>query len=123
MDKFYTKEHEWITIDGNTGTIGITAYAANQLGDITYIELPKIGKTVNKGAGICTVESVKAASEIYSPISGKVTEVNKKLDNEPQIINSSPESDGWMVKMELSNPSEKESLLRKQQYDEFIKGL
>jgi glycine cleavage system H protein len=123
MELFFTKDHEWISIDGNTGTMGITTYAAHQLGDITFIELPKAGKTFNKGAGICTVESVKAASEIYTPMAGKVIDVNKILENEPQIINAKPESDGWMVKLELSNHAEKSGLLSKQQYDDFIKGL
>ncbi len=123
MPVFYTKDHEWISIKGNSGAIGITAYAAHQLGDITYVELPKTGREVKIGAVLCSIESVKAASEIFAPVSGKIVESNQKLNSEPQIVNSSPESEGWIAKIELSNPSEKESLMDRNKYDELVKGL
>ncbi len=123
MPVFYTKDHEWINIEGNTGTVGITEYAAHQLGDITYVELPKAGKEVKKGAVLCSIESVKAASEIFAPMSGKVTEANQKLNNEPQVVNSSPEADGWIAKLALSDPGEKDGLMDRAKYDAYVKGL
>jgi glycine cleavage system H protein len=123
MGTYYTKEHEWISIDDGTGIVGITAYAAQQLGDITFIDLPKTGKETKKGDILCAIESVKAASDIYAPMSGRVLEVNKKLDSEPQIINEKAESDGWIVKLQLSNPSESDKLMNRNQYEEYLKGL
>lgn len=123
MSVYFTKEHEWVKVEGNTGTMGITNYAAHELGDITFVELPKVGKQIKMGEALCTVESVKAASEIFAPVSGKVTEINKALESSPQIVNEKAESDGWMSKLELANPSEVSSLMNKSQYDEYIKGL
>ena len=123
MSIYFTKDHEWILIEGKNGTVGITFYAANQLGDITFIDLPKTGKEVKKGEVLCAIESVKAASDIYAPMSGKILEVNKRLDSEPQIINEKAESDGWIVKLELVNPSETSGLMEKAKYEEYLKGL
>lgn len=123
MELYYTKDHEWIKIEGLRGTIGITVYAAQQLGDITFVDLPKIGKDFKQGDILCAIESVKAASDIYAPMSCKVVEVNNALDSEPQIINSRAESDGWIAELELSNLSEKEKLMNKNQYDKYLKGL
>lgn len=123
MEQYFSHDHEWIAIEGNIGTIGITAYAAHQLGDITFVELPKMGKTVKLHEVISTIESVKAASDIFSPMSGKVIEVNKVLDAEPQIINDKAESDGWLAKIELADVSEKSGLMNKTQYNDYIKGL
>ena len=105
-EKFFTKEHEWIVIDGTSGTIGITQYAQEQLGDVVHVDLPEIGKTVAAGDEIAVVESVKAASELFSPVSGKIGEVNNMVINNPSIINSSPEDEGWFIKMGITNKSE-----------------
>jgi glycine cleavage system H protein len=121
MEIYFTKEHEWVKIEDNTGTIGITAYAAHQLGDITFVELPKIGKVVKKGGVFSTIESVKAASDIYAPMSGKVIEANKELDTAPQIVNDKAESDGWIAKIELSDSSEKNGLMNQALYEEYLK--
>ena len=103
-DKIYTKEHEWIeVIENNMAIIGITDFAQKQLGDIVFVELPEKGKSFNKGEEIAVVESVKAASEVYSGVSGKVIAVNESIINEPQIINSDPENGGWLVKIEINN--------------------
>jgi len=123
MEIYFTRDHEWIKLEGNTGIVGITAYAAHQLGDITYVELPKEGKEFKKGDVLCTIESVKAASDVFTPMSGKVIEVNNSLISSPQIVNEKPESDGWIAKMELSDLSEKNSLMDQKAYDEFLKTL
>ena len=119
--KFFTKEHEWIVIDGTSGTIGITQYAQEQLGDVVHVDLPEIGKTVAAGDEIAVVESVKAASELFSPVSGKIGEVNNMVINNPSIINSSPEDEGWFIKMEITNKSELEDLMDETSYMKFLK--
>jgi glycine cleavage system H protein len=115
----YTKEHEWIEADGKTGTIGITDHAQNSLGDIVYVELPKIGSTVASGKVFGSVESVKAVSDLYSPITGTVTAVNEELVKSPEKINSAPHTT-WIIKVELSDPAEFESLLDAQAYERYI---
>ena len=120
-EKFFTKEHEWIVIDGTSGTIGITQYAQEQLGDVVHVDLPEIGKTVAAGDEIAVVESVKAASELFSPVSGKIGEVNNIVINNPSIINSSPEDEGWFIKMEITNKSELEDLMDETSYMKFLK--
>jgi glycine cleavage system H protein len=120
---FYTKEHEWVSIDGNTGTVGITDYAAHQLGDITFVELPAIGKTVKQFEVLCAIESVKAASDIYAPVSGKVIAVNEALNGSPEIVNASPEGDAWMARIEMTDPSDASRLMSSEQYDQYKKGL
>jgi glycine cleavage system H protein len=120
-EKFFTKEHEWIVIDGTSGTIGITQYAQEQLGDVVHVDLPEIGKTVAAGDEIAVVESVKAASELFSPVSGKIGEVNNMVINNPSIINSSPEDEGWFIKMEITNKSELEDLMDETSYMKFLK--
>ena len=117
--KKYTKTHEWIEVDGSTGKVGITNYAQDQLGDIVFVELPEIGKELKKGDVLCTVESVKSASDVYAPVSGKIIEVNTELDSQPEKINQDAEGEGWIVKMELSDPSELDDLMTKEEYDEF----
>jgi glycine cleavage system H protein len=117
----FTKEHEWIKVDGDTGTVGITDYAQEQLGDVVYVELPPVGKQVEKGKEMAVVESVKAASEIYAPVSGSVVGVNDKLTAEPATVNAEPMGGGWFVKIKLSNPSELDGLLDKAAYDSFVK--
>ena len=120
---FFTKEHEWVQVDGTTGTVGITDYAAHQLGDITFVELPAVGKTVRQFEVLCAIESVKAASDIYAPVSGKVLAVNGKLNDSPEIVNASPEAEAWMARLEIADPSETSRLMTRQQYDEYTKGL
>jgi glycine cleavage system H protein len=117
----FTKEHEWIKIEGDTGTVGITDYAQEQLGDVVYVELPAVGKQVEKGKEMAVVESVKAASEVYAPVSGSVVAVNDKLSAEPATVNAEPMGGGWFVKIKLSKPSEVDGLMDKAAYDSFVK--
>lgn len=117
---YYTEDHEWISVEGETATIGITNHAQEQLGDLVFIELPEIGKGVSKGDNAVVVESVKAASDVYAPVSGEITEVNEALTGDPSMVNSAAESDGWLFKMTLNNPGELESLLDKAGYDALI---
>lgn len=123
MDVFFTRDHEWIRIEGGIGTVGISAYAVEQLGDVTFVELPKKGKEVGKSDVLCAVESVKAASDVYAPLSGRVAEVNSALETTPEILNRSPEEEGWMVRLELTDPSEAGGLMTRAEYEEYVKGL
>jgi glycine cleavage system H protein len=118
-DLKYTKEHEWIKIEGNTGTIGITDYAQNSLGDIVFVELPKVGSEIEVGKSFGTVESVKAVSDLYAPVSGTVTEVNEALSTAPEKVNTEPHS-AWMIKVQLKNPAEVNGLLSAADYDKFV---
>ena len=115
----YTREHEWISVDGNIGTVGITDYAQNSLGDIVYVDMPKVGDSINANATFGSVESVKAVSDLYCPVSGTVTEVNEVLKNEPDKINSAPH-ETWIIKVELSNPGELDALLDAAAYEKYI---
>ena len=123
MDVYFTREHEWVRIEGRIGIVGITPYAVEQLGDITFVELPKQGKEVRKSDVLCAIESVKAASDIYAPLSGRVTEVNAALDAEPEIVNRSPEEEGWMARMELADPDEVKGLMTRPEYEDYLGGL
>jgi len=123
MDVYFTREHEWVRIEGRIGIVGITAYAVEQLGDITFVELPKQGKEVRKSDVLCAIESVKAASDIYAPLSGRVTEVNAALDAEPEIVNRSSEEEGWMARMELADPDEVKGLMTRPEYEDYLRGL
>jgi glycine cleavage system H protein len=120
---YYTKEHEWVKIDGNIATVGISDYAAHQLGDITFVELPAVGKTVKQFEVLCAIESVKAASDIYAPVSGTVLSVNEALNSRPEIVNESPEEAAWMATMRMTDPSEVANLMNREQYDGYRKGL
>ena len=119
----YTKEHEWVKIEGNQVTVGISDYAQSTLGDITFIELPEVGVEVAQSDTLAAVESVKAASDVYAPLSGKVIKVNQLLESSPEIINQSPYEDGWLVVIELKDESEKEKLLDHLSYKTYIEGL
>jgi glycine cleavage system H protein len=119
----FTEDHEWIRIEGDIGTIGITDYAQEQLGDVVYVELPDVGRTVEKGKDMAVVESVKAASEVYAPVSGSVTAINDKLTAEPATVNSAAMGDGWFVKIKLSNPSELDKLMDEAAYKKYVEGL
>jgi glycine cleavage system H protein len=123
MEVLYTKEHEWIRIDGSTGVIGITEYAVGQLGDITFVELPPLGRELNQFGVLSGIESVKAASDIYSPLAGKVIAVNEALDSHPEIINESPEDKGWLAEIEITDPKGTEKLLNRRQYEDYVQGL
>jgi glycine cleavage system H protein len=122
-DTRFTDSHEWIRVDGAMATVGITKYAAEQLGDVVYVELPKPGLTVAAGAEIAVVESVKAASEIYAPASGEIAEGNAALAGDPAKVNADPEGAGWFFKMRLTSAGELAKLMTKDQYTEFVKGL
>lgn len=112
----YTEDHEWILIEGNTGKVGITDYAQEQLGDVVFVELPEVGKEVSKGGEAAVVESVKAASEIYAPVSGKIVAVNEGLPDEPALVNTDPMGGGWFFTIELSDPSELDGLMDEAAY-------
>ena len=119
-DRRYTKEHEWIKVEGSTGTVGITDYAQHELGDVVYVELPKPGAAIAAGQSFGTVESVKAVSEIYSPVSGEVLEVNAALSNEPEKINQDPHGAAWLVRLKLANPREVDGLMDAAAYEAYI---
>jgi glycine cleavage system H protein len=119
-DLKYTKEHEWVRVEGDTGTVGITDYAQDQLGDIVFVDLPAGGKAVKQMDKFGEIESVKAVSELYSPITGEVLEANPMLADNPQLVNDDPYGEGWMLRIRLSEPGEIEKLLSAQDYDEFI---
>jgi glycine cleavage system H protein len=119
-DLKYTKTHEWLKLKGNNAVVGITDHAQSELTDIVYVELPSVGKTVKKGEELCVVESVKSVSEIYAPVSGKVLEVNKKLEDSPETINKNPYGDGWLVEIEINDKSEVDSLLDAKSYKKII---
>jgi glycine cleavage system H protein len=116
----YTKEHEWISAKGDTATIGITDYAQHELGDVVFVELPTAGTKVAAGKTFGTVESVKAVSEIYAPVSGEVIEANAELPNKPETINSDPHGAGWLIKVKLANPAEVNSLMDASAYEAYI---
>ena len=119
----FTKDHEWVELDGDIATIGITAYAAEQLGDVVFVELPEVGKTLKQGDGLAVVESVKAASDVYAPVSGEVTAVNAGLTDTPDTVNADPEASAWFVKLRLSNPGELDVLMDRPAYEQFLRGL
>ena len=123
MSVYYTEDHEWIRVDGDNGTVGISEYAAKQLGDVVYVELPDIGKSVGKGDEAAVVESVKAASEVYAPVGGEVTETNEALEDAPETVNASAEGDGWFLKMKIAEASELESLMDADRYKTYCDGL
>jgi glycine cleavage system H protein len=119
----YTKEHEWVRVDGDIATCGISAYAAEKLGDVVYVELPPEGVSVEKDKEMAVVESAKAASDVYAPLTGTITAQNEDLDEKPEIVSESPEGDGWFVKIKLSNPAELDALMSEAQYADYVKGL
>lgn len=118
----YTKEHEWVKVEGDTVTIGITDHAQNELGDITFVELPNTGLSIKKGDSAATIESVKAASDIYAPVSGEVLAVNEALNDAPETVNSSPYEEGWIYKLKIYDPGEAEELLNASGYEDLLKG-
>ena len=123
MARYFTDEHEWIELDGDTATVGITDYAQGQLGDIVFVELPDAGKTLEKGKDAAVVESVKAASDVYAPISGEVTESNPALEDDPALVNSDPEGEGWFFKMTVADRGQLDGLMDEAKYNSFVDGL
>ncbi|MBL6852807.1 MAG: glycine cleavage system protein GcvH [Alphaproteobacteria bacterium] len=119
----FTDQHEWVRVDGDEATVGITKYAAEQLGDVVFVELPEAGRKVGAGGEAAVVESVKAASEVYAPVGGEVTANNPDLTGDPAKVNADPEGEGWFFKLKLADKAEFARLMTKQQYDEFVKGL
>ncbi|MEI8355810.1 MAG: glycine cleavage system protein GcvH [Deltaproteobacteria bacterium] len=123
METYFTKEHEWVKIKDGIASVGISDFAAHQLGDITFVELPAVGKSVKQFEQFAAIESVKAASDIYAPLSGRVTTVNEALDTHPEIINEDAEENGWLAGIEISEPAGKKALMIREEYDEYLRGL
>lgn len=123
MPRYFTQDHEWIDVDGSDATVGITDYAQSQLGDITFVELPAAGSAVAKGDSASVVDSVKAASDVYAPVSGTVSEANAALEDEPELVNTAAESDGWLWRMTLSDAAELEGLMDVAAYKTYVEGL
>ncbi|MDG5489786.1 glycine cleavage system protein GcvH [Sphingomonas sp. BGYR3] len=123
MSRYFTEDHEWIELDGEVATVGITDYAQSQLGDIVFVEVPEPGKELSKGDDAAVVESVKAASDVYSPASGTVIEGNPALEENPALVNEDPEGEGWFWQMTLSDPSELDALMDEVKYQEFVSKL
>ncbi|HEV7259995.1 MAG TPA: glycine cleavage system protein GcvH [Bosea sp. (in: a-proteobacteria)] len=119
----YTKDHEYIRIEGDTGTVGISDYAQGQLGDVVFVELPSVGKALTKGAEAAVVESVKAASEVYAPVSGEVVEVNAELEAAPGTVNEDPAGKGWFLKLKLKDAAEVDGLMSEAEYQNYVKTL
>lgn len=122
-DVRYSKDHEWVSVSGDEGTVGITDYAQSQLGDVVFVELPEAGRKVEQGKEAAVVESVKAASEIYAPVSGTVTAANEKLNETPALVNESAEKDGWFFKLKIADKTELAGLMDRAAYDAYVKGL
>ncbi|MEP6868712.1 MAG: glycine cleavage system protein GcvH [Novosphingobium sp.] len=123
MSRYFTEDHEWIEVEGDVGTVGITDYAQGQLGDITYVDLPAAGTPVKKGDAPCVVDSVKAASDVYSPVSGTITGGNAALGDAPELVNTDAETGGWLFRVTLSDTGELAGLMDRAAYEAFIKGL
>lgn len=121
-DLHYSKDHEWVRVDGNIAIVGITDYAQDSLGDVVYVELPKAGDKFAANESFGSVESVKAVSEVFSPVSGSVAGINDSLNDEPEKVNADPYGDGWMIRVEMSNPGEVDSLLTAAEYEDFTKA-
>jgi glycine cleavage system H protein len=121
--RYYTDEHEWIDVEGDIATVGITDYAQGQLGDIVFVELPEIGALIEQGKDAAVVESVKAASDVYAPITGEITEVNPALEEDPALVNSAPEDGGWFFKMTIADVGELDGLMDEEGYKAFLEEL
>ncbi len=119
----FTKDHEWVSLDGDIATVGITAYAAEQLGDVVFVELPDVGKALKPGDAMAVVESVKAASDVYAPIAGEVTEANTALPDTPEMVNQDPEKDAWIVRIKVSDKAQIDALMDRTAYEAFLDTL
>lgn len=123
MSLGFTEDHEWVLLEGDVATIGVSAYAQEQLGDVVFVEVPEVGSDLAKGDELAVVESVKAASEVYTPISGEVIAINKELEDTPTLVNEDPHGDGWFAKLKVSDPSEVDELMDEAAYKTFVEGL
>ncbi|MDP4604953.1 MAG: glycine cleavage system protein GcvH [Erythrobacter sp.] len=123
MPRYFTDEHEWIDVEDDVATVGITDYAQGQLGDIVFVELPEVGALIEQGKDAAVVESVKAASDVYAPITGEITEVNPALEEDPALVNTSPEDDGWFFKMTIADEGELDGLMDEDGYKAFVEAL
>lgn len=123
MSRHYTKDHEWIDVSGDSGTVGITDYAQGQLGDITFVDLPQPGSEAGKGDSVAVVDSVKAASDVYTPVSGKIGEVNDALADEPELVNTHAEGDGWLFRIVLADAGELDGLMDEAAYQTYVASL
>ena len=123
MATYYTEDHEWVCVDGDTGVVGISDYAQKQLGDVVFVELPEVGASFAKGDEAAVVESVKAASEVYAPVSGEVVEINATLESAPETVNASPGGEGWFLKLKLSDAGEVGNLMSEAAYKTYCEGL
>ena len=123
IDRKYTKEHEWIKIDGDIATIGITDFAQDQLTDVVFVELPEVGKLIEQNGNLCVIESVKSVSDIFSPISGEIVEVNKALENSPELVNHEPLGGGWIAKLKIKNEAVLDKLMTTEEYNKFLAGI
>ena len=119
----FTRSHEWVAVEGDVASVGITAYAAGQLGDVVFVETPDVGKSISAGEGFAVVESVKAASDVYAPVSGEVVEANTTLSDTPEAVSEDPEGNGWFAKLKLSEPSQVDALMDRQAYEAFLQTL
>jgi glycine cleavage system H protein len=119
----FTKEHEWVRLEGDSAEVGITDYAQHELGDVVYVELPALGKELKKGDPAANIESVKAVSDVFAPLSGTITAVNPKLGNSPEMVNQEPYADGFLFKMKIGQPDELKGLLDKKKYEEYLRGI
>lgn len=119
----FTKDHEWVELNGDVATVGITAYAAEQLGDVVFVEVPEVGKKVKAGDAFAVVESVKAASDVYSPITGEVVESNTEVADAPETVNAAPEAAGWFARLKVSNPAEVDALMDRDAYESYLQTL
>ena len=119
----YSKDHEWVRVEGDIATVGISNYAQEQLGDVVYVELPELGRTVGQSQEAAVVESVKAASEVYAPVSGEVVEVNQALEDDPALVNGDPTGEGWFLKLRMSAPGELDGLMDEAAYADYVSGL
>lgn len=122
-DLKYSKEHEWVRVEGDVAVVGISDYAQRQLGDVVYVELPEAGKSFDKGAEACVVESVKAASEVFAPVNCEVVEVNEVLTDDPELVNRSPTGDGWFMKIRITDPSQLDGMMDEAAYQKYVEGL
>ena len=123
MSRKYTKDHEWVSLDGDIATVGITAYAQEQLGDVVFVEVPESGRQVAQGDDAAVVESVKAASEVYAPVSGEIVEGNEALNDNPALVNEAPDSEGWFFRLKLTNSDELDGLMDEAAYADYVKEL
>ncbi len=119
-DRKYSNEHEWVIVEGDVATIGISEFAQDQLGEVVYVDLPSVGDTLNAGDTFGEIESVKSVSELYAPVTGEVVQVNDSLSDTPETVNQDPHGEGWMIKVRVDDPSETEGLMSADEYDEFI---